>query len=130
MVAHQVKERRFPNESAAAQQRMTVAAKRMLLDKLDPDRRILQRACVSLTVPGCDDDCRFVDAGAGGFLKDDPNRGLLRAVRIHQHLQWEPVLVSPCCCNDRFCDFHLSEEGATAGKKESITEGPNHRLAP
>jgi hypothetical protein len=122
MVAHEVQKRRVPDEGPAAQKRVPVPAQRLLFDKLHPHRRILQRARVTFAVARRDDDGGFIDTRARNFLDNDTDGRLLRPIRIDEGLQRQPILIPPRGGYDRFRDFHLEEQVATAAKTQSISD--------
>ena len=107
MIANAVEERFAADELARAKQRMTVAERLLLLDERQFALEISNRVSICVLVARTDHQANIFNAGAEGFLDDNSQRGLLRAIAIDQRLQRERVLISSSRGNDRpFC-IHL-----------------------
>src|SRR5690606_2011873 len=99
VVAHEVNKVVLTDKLPAAKQGMAVAARVILLNKLDFGGDVLQGGLVNRFVPRRNDQSNFVHPSAQHLLQDDAYGGLLLAIAIHQHLERKFVVIPSRRCN-------------------------------
>jgi hypothetical protein len=100
-------EKRFlADEIAGAEERVAVAERFHLFDKMQFAWEIAGGGSVGGLVAGADDKADFVNAGTESFLDDNAERGFLDAIAVHESLQRQRVLIASSGGDDGAFDIH------------------------
>ena len=108
MVAHKQQERFGAGELMCAPDRMTVAERFTLFDKLQPFAVRAGGGAIHIGITGENNDTNFLRTRIQRFFHDDGQRGLGFAVAIHQGLQRQRPLTWPGGGDDCFAYVHRS----------------------
>jgi hypothetical protein len=106
VIADEMEKRLGPDELATTKNRMTIAARRVLRDETHARSQTPAGIGVRTLIARTDHDPELLDAGAGGFLEDDLERGFRFARRIDQRLQGQRALAGIGGGDKDFSDLH------------------------
>jgi hypothetical protein len=110
VIADEMEERLIPDELAAAKNGVTVARGGFLGDEPHAWTERPAGFGVRRFVAGADDHAKFLDAGAGGLLEHDLERGLRFALLVDEGLQRERALAGVGSGDERFANGHGGEK--------------------
>ena len=108
MIADEQQERFSAGETVRALDRVAVAKRRGLLDKLQARGVCAGSGREGLLITGANHHADLLDAGVQDFLDDDGQRGLRLAVMVHERLQRQRALPAPGGSDDGFAEVHNS----------------------
>src|SRR5215207_9116210 len=102
-----MQERRAADKLTRAEDRVTIAQRRALLDKAQPADVLAGGGAIGRLVARADHHAHFVHTGVNGLLDNDSQHRLLHPVAINQALKRQGVLAAPSGCDHSFRDSHV-----------------------
>jgi len=108
MIPDEQEKRVFPDKFMRAMDRVAVAERLRLFDKIEAVRMGACSRTIGSLVSRSDDGANFIDSGAEYFLEDDGERGFGNAVPVDKGLERQGALAFAGGGNDGASDFHSS----------------------
>ena len=106
MISYEQEKRVFPDKFMRAMDRVSVAERLRLFDKIEAVRMCACSRTKGGLVSRSDDSADFVDSGAEDFLEDDGERGFGRTVPVDKGLERQCALAFAGGGDDGASDFH------------------------